>query len=140
MKTTKTRKWCLAAAASLALTYLPGCELLVQFDRNKIDGGVVDSTAPDSLPVEDSSTGADTTVEEPGVDAAEDTAEASQEADGGGDATTDGDANEDAEDALGDADVSAEEGADSGEDAAESGLDSSEDSPDSSNLDSGDAE
>jgi hypothetical protein len=48
MNTTLSRTWGLAAAtALLALTALPGCELLVQFDRGLIDGGAAsDVTVP----------------------------------------------------------------------------------------------
>jgi hypothetical protein len=48
MRTKRSIKWGLvaAAAACVAVTAVPGCELLVDFDRSKIpeEGGLLDST------------------------------------------------------------------------------------------------
>src|SRR6516164_6766961 len=100
MKTTKTYRWGLAAAAVVALAALPGCELLVQFDRNKIDSGSPNdatTTSIDSPPEVDTSTGEDAgedavseaTTESPdaGVDAAEES-DATAEADAPGDTSS----------------------------------------------------
>jgi hypothetical protein len=70
-----------AAAASLAFVAMPGCELLVDFDRSKIpeEGGLVDGTTEDSpgqetgpTPDGGSDTGTDTsTTTDTGADVSE---------------------------------------------------------------------
>src|ERR1700736_1322255 len=77
MRTKRSIKWSLAAVAvAVAAVTVPGCELLVDFDRSKIpqEGGTLDgTTGADSATGHDSSTGgAPSTGGHPGADSTAD--------------------------------------------------------------------
>jgi hypothetical protein len=93
MNTKRAMKWSLlvAAAGCVAVASMPGCELLVTFDRSKIpsEGGLTDGTTYDGEVISDSSspneTGTQTpegSADAPGTDATGDvaTSDASAEA------------------------------------------------------------
>jgi hypothetical protein len=85
MNTTRTLKWGLvtAAAACAVVAAMPGCELLVDFDRSKIpsEGGAEDVTVPDG-PTGDSApeTGTETSTDAPADAPSETTTEAGKDA------------------------------------------------------------
>jgi hypothetical protein len=86
MKTKRTLKWGLvtAAVACAVVTAVPGCELLIDFDRSKIpsEGGTEDVTMPQpDGPVGDAGgdTGKDGTTDAPSEASEAGTADAPQE-------------------------------------------------------------
>lgn len=102
MRTKRFVTWSLViAAATVGVAAVPGCELLVDFDRSKIpqEGGLTDVTTSDS-PAGDSSPGNDVTVDSPGDTSAADAPGDTSSTEGGPDAPNDvhetstGDANE----------------------------------------------
>ena len=155
MKTTKTYGWDLAAAAFLGVVFLPSCELLVQFDRNKIDGGETDVTMPQPQPDGTASPdvgddGSDVSAEAAPDAQGSDTgiAEAGDAGEAGSDSAADADANANPDapmDAPGDvardqiAEASLEASSDSQVDATDGSADAADGSGDSASSDGGDA-
>lgn len=134
MTTKRSIRWSLvaAAAACVAVAAMPGCELLVDFDRSKIpeEGGLLDST------VEDTST--DSPPAETSTEAAAETSTPVDAGDGG-DATTDAPSETSMTDAPPEAatEASAETGTpETG--APESGADTGTEAGDDGGDDSGD--